>query len=658
MSWIIQLFQGFETSFMNDSDKPFTEQKTKTQSIIPFSNNDEIKNDEPKIPRSGAIMIGNNPAEAALIKEKVLGTLKSSPPYQLWESPTSPIYRDYEDETSNIIEVLKTVKGGVPFIKQILQKMPKGDLHLHLEGTLHPHELRDLVIKENLYFDLDKKLFRRKEIGKNGKARPAASQLTSEVWENIFNEIGLNDIKKTDKSASSRFFRAFALRGSMCDRVRKALQLFVFVLNALDENKQYAEMMFELSRKEIPPSFHENFPEDLSDANLKACLENLKDFIKQSVEESKTMLDNIELELSRLLEIEFEYRINNAESKVSEATEEQSRNSAQIELARIQEFAQKFKEFTITNPQSPVRLGFNLEVMRDKPASEFFARMAAAMATIQNDNNRVFGLTVDGPQHDPVARDNFKKQLRIINFLKKNYTEPKITYHVLEVNKKIATQKEMHDELWDLLREVAPERLGHATAIGESANLTKLLLEIKEKEIAVEICLSSVVMTVGAKGEKNPIRLLLNSGIPVMLNTDDEGLTGSSLTDEYVKAVQRYDLPYRFLKGFSRNSAEYSFAPGQSLNNKVIKNELIANGDNRPVVKKTIKYSLKEPFKNMHSSQWSLTEDAKRILDNSQKAQAQFRLERSFAEVEKWVATEFKAHLVALGVLSVILNSK
>ena len=49
------------------------------------------------------------------------------------------------------------------------------------------------------------------------------------------------------------------------------------------------------------------------------------------------------------------------------------------------------------------------------------------------------------------------------------------------------------------------------------------------------------------------------------LSTDDEGIERIDLTNEYVRAVESYDLSYADLKQLVRNSLEYSFLPGVSL---------------------------------------------------------------------------------------------
>jgi adenosine deaminase len=54
-------------------------------------------------------------------------------------------------------------------------------------------------------------------------------------------------------------------------------------------------------------------------------------------------------------------------------------------------------------------------------------------------------------------------------------------------------------------------------------------------------------------------------GVPVALSSDDEGVSRSDMTHEYLRAVENYSLSYADLKRMARQSLEHSFLPGKSL---------------------------------------------------------------------------------------------
>jgi adenosine deaminase len=80
------------------------------------------------------------------------------------------------------------------------------------------------------------------------------------------------------------------------------------------------------------------------------------------------------------------------------------------------------------------------------------------------------------------------------------------------------------------------------------------------KRILVEIALSSSDLILGVAGARHPLRTYRKFGVPVALVTDDAGVARSSLTLEYLKAVEEQGLDYPALKTMARDSIDFSFA--------------------------------------------------------------------------------------------------
>jgi adenosine deaminase len=53
--------------------------------------------------------------------------------------------------------------------------------------------------------------------------------------------------------------------------------------------------------------------------------------------------------------------------------------------------------------------------------------------------------------------------------------------------------------------------------------------------------------------------------VPLVLSTDDPGVSRIDLTNEYMRFVRDYDVSYAELREVDRNSLTYSFLPGDSL---------------------------------------------------------------------------------------------
>jgi hypothetical protein len=85
------------------------------------------------------------------------------------------------------------------------------------------------------------------------------------------------------------------------------------------------------------------------------------------------------------------------------------------------------------------------------------------------------------------------------------------------------------------------------------------------RNVMVEICLSSNDLILGIAGVRHPLATYLEYGVPVALATDDEGVSRSEISMEFLKAAEDQGLGYVQLKTMARNSLQYSFIAGDSL---------------------------------------------------------------------------------------------
>ncbi|MGI5149074.1 adenosine deaminase [Plantactinospora sp. CA-294935] len=111
--------------------------------------------------------------------------------------------------------------------------------------------------------------------------------------------------------------------------------------------------------------------------------------------------------------------------------------------------------------------------------------------------------------------------------------------------------------VWDALRELGAERIGH----GISAAQDPALLEhLAQRQIPMEVCPTSNVRTraVGSI-EEHPLPRLVEAGLLVTVNSDDPPMFGTTLNDEYAVAARLLDLDAAGLAGLARNAVTASF---------------------------------------------------------------------------------------------------
>jgi hypothetical protein len=109
------------------------------------------------------------------------------------------------------------------------------------------------------------------------------------------------------------------------------------------------------------------------------------------------------------------------------------------------------------------------------------------------------------------------------------------------------------------------ERIGHGVDIMHEVNPYELLRELARRNVMIEICLTSNDVILGISGKDHPLQTYIQYGVPVALATDDEGVSRSEISREYLKAAIEQELGYIQLKTMARTSLQFAFIPGASL---------------------------------------------------------------------------------------------
>ncbi|WP_193608313.1 adenosine deaminase [Nocardioides lijunqiniae] len=115
------------------------------------------------------------------------------------------------------------------------------------------------------------------------------------------------------------------------------------------------------------------------------------------------------------------------------------------------------------------------------------------------------------------------------------------------------------ETVWDALRLLGAERIGHGTS---SAADPALLAHLAEHRIPLEVCPSSNLATRAvATLDEHPLRAFVDAGVVVTINSDDPPMFGTTLNREYEIAAQLLDLDKRGVADLARTAVEVSFAP-------------------------------------------------------------------------------------------------
>ena len=217
---------------------------------------------------------------------------------------------------------------------------------------------------------------------------------------------------------------------------------------------------------------------------------------------------------------------------------------------------------------SEIAVAYIGSLLRTGTMGRFF-RNAVITFTAMRSDERVVGLNIVAPEDHPASRRQFDDQMKVLDFLWQRFDKPAITLHAGELTLRYAPVASMWDRIRRSIDEGHARRIGHGISIAWERDLVGLLEQMAKDRVLVEINLTSNESILGVRDDAHPFQLYRRAGVPVCLTTDDEGVSRSNLTMEYVKAVQRYDLDYDDIKTISRDCLAHSFLPEEAKSERL-----------------------------------------------------------------------------------------
>src|SRR3954454_25222339 len=106
------------------------------------------------------------------------------------------------------------------------------------------------------------------------------------------------------------------------------------------------------------------------------------------------------------------------------------------------------------------------------------------------------------------------------------------------------------DTIWDALRVLGAERIGHGTSAAQDP---ALLAHLAETGVPLEVCPSSNIATRAvATLDEHPLRAFRDAGVTVTINSDDPPMFGTTLNREYAIAARLLGLDQAGLAELAR----------------------------------------------------------------------------------------------------------
>ncbi len=272
-------------------------------------------------------------------------------------------------------------------------------------------------------------------------------------------------------------------------------------------------------------------------------------------------------------------------------------------------------------PACQVEVRYIYQVLRGNPPEQVFAQTLLGFETIQASmdahEDTWVGINFVQPEDGFLSMRDYSLQMKMVDYLHAIYPKVHISLHAGELAPGLVPPEGLRFHIRQAVEWGHAERIGHGVDVMYEDDAQGLMKELARKHVMVEINLSSNEGILGIKGAEHPFPLYRAAHVPVALSTDDEGVSRIELTHEYVRAAMDYHLSYRDLKDLARTGMEHDFLPGESL-------WAAADVFTAPAgACKGQPLGIEKP-----------SAACKAFLDGSEKAAAQWELERRFRAFE------------------------
>ncbi|MGF1343046.1 adenosine deaminase family protein [Streptomyces flavovirens] len=204
------------------------------------------------------------------------------------------------------------------------------------------------------------------------------------------------------------------------------------------------------------------------------------------------------------------------------------------------------------------------QVSRNSAPERVFTQIALGLRLAERDQ-RFVAVNLVQPEDGEISLRDYRLQMRMLDYLHRVYPRAHITLHAGELVPGLVKPEDLTFHIDDAVRTGQAERIGHGVDLVHEDNWRRLARDMARRQVAVEVPLTSNAQILQVEGAEHPFPVYRAYGVPVVLSTDDPGVSRGDIGQEYQRAARTYELGYPELKDLARASLEYSFLPGRSL---------------------------------------------------------------------------------------------
>ncbi|WP_263374399.1 adenosine deaminase family protein [Granulicella aggregans] len=453
-----------------------------------------------------------------------------------------------EQKTSRTLEA--TRKNPLA-LHALIERMPKGaDLHMHLSGAIYAETFLRDAAADLLCVNLSKMKFE-KNVGTSkglpaqavcaeGSVPAADAFKNQELYKSLIDTFSMRSfVPVSGRSGHDQFFDTFGRFGGV-EKNHLGEWLDEVATRASAQNEQYLEIM-------ETPSF-----------SAAAKLGYQAGWPARPASARVTAEDDVTgtspAELSKLRD-----QLLAAGLRDEVATDRREYADALADRNQIEHCGQPDAKAGCS-----VTIRFLYQILRSNSPQQVFAQTLLGFEVASADSN-VVGLNFVQPEDDYMAMSEYRRQMRILDYLHSVYPKVHISLHAGELAPGLVPPEGLRFHIREAIDLGHAERIGHGVDVMYEDDPQALLKEMADRHIMAEINLTSNDGILGIEAPFHPLPDYLAAHVPVALSTDDEGVSRIDMTHEYTRAAMEYGLSYTELKTMVRTGLEHSFLAGDSL---------------------------------------------------------------------------------------------
>ena len=437
------------------------------------------------------------------------------------ESSTAAVQNNDTQITSQFYETLLQ-KNNKALLHLFFTKMPKGgDLHHHYSGSIYAETYLDWVTKKGWFIDsCTLHIVKEKKKGKCKLLTPSQLMANADLYGKLLSTWSDKDFHNhyhEQPAPDTNFFNTFAYFEPIAyDYI--ALGLNILKQRALKENVSYIETILSMVWVESAVYFN------AEDKNYNQLLQDAK-----TQEETDRLLDEITA---------VYLKSDRFKTTVDEYIATLEKNHQGIDN---ENFTMRYQTYAV----------------RVLPPLQVYSNLLGGFAASER-SPLLVGVNIVAPENNPVSLRDYTLHMRMYNYLSKKYPGVHRALHAGELTLGMVRPKDLTFHVEEALNIAKAERIGHGVDITYEKDALSLLKEIKQNAV-VEINFSSNAFILGVKGKDHPYLLYRDYGVPLIIATDDSGVSRNNLSHEYVILATQYHPDYATVKSYVFNSIAYSF---------------------------------------------------------------------------------------------------